>query len=177
MISFVPERLANCVEEIRGLASAHYLEAGRYSPAHSESVDWDAYLQMDALGVLLSVIVRDDGVLVGYWGGIQHSDMHSAFAGQRILALSQVVWYMLPSYRRVAKQFCRAIERVAAEKGCSWVSFGAWDERTDALRGKIGYIRGEFVRVKVLDNERPRHLSTDARHETDVQDGTGGVLA
>lgn len=137
-LTFQRERVADCLDEIKPLLAMHYDEI-----AHDKDIpldpDWDAYLKMDAIGMLRVFTARTADHLVGYVVFFVNYNLHyrgSKRAAQDVLFLHPGVRRGLTAYRfitwcdtqlraegvqivaqhlKVAHDFGRLLERIGYE--------------------------------------------------------------
>ena len=146
-----PERFANYIDELRPLVALHYDEVEQYSANFREGVDWEQYKGEDELGYLVSIMMRDDGKIVGYWGGNITHDQHNTLNGVRPLCLVQKVIWIMPKWRNYARRLIAEVETIALDLGVAWVALGATPKnRAGAFYEALGYVPAETTYVKVL---------------------------
>jgi GNAT superfamily N-acetyltransferase len=136
--------------ELNPLAAAHHAEIGGFSPDYEFDLDYASYRALQAAGMFVSVVARDDGRLIGYWGGMLHSDPHNLYQGRRVRALTGYVLFVAKEYRgRVGREIIRAVEGVAWLDGINWVAHPATPgTRAGAFYEALGYKLGEMTYVK-----------------------------
>lgn len=104
LVTFRRERLADCLIEMKPLLELHWQEI-----AHDKDIpldpDWDAYLKMDAGGMLRVFTARTEDRLVGYAVFFVNYNLHyrgSKRAAQDVLFLHPNVRSGLTGYRFIA---------------------------------------------------------------------------
>lgn len=95
MIEFQEEQLIDCLEEMKPLLEAHWLEVAKYQDKIAFSPDYDRYFLLENQGMLHIATARDDGKLVGYYISIVAPSLHYS---QDLFAVNDVL-FLDPEYR------------------------------------------------------------------------------
>jgi hypothetical protein len=74
---FAVERYAACLDELKPLHAAHWLETEKHRHALPFNPDYDGMLHLEAVGKLALVTIRKDGELVGQTTMKLYQSMHS----------------------------------------------------------------------------------------------------
>jgi GNAT superfamily N-acetyltransferase len=136
--------------ELNPLAAAHHAEIGGFSPAYEFDLDHASYHALQEAKMFVSVVARDDGRLIGYWGGMLHSDPHNLYQGRRVRALTGYVLFVSQEHRaRIAKRIIATAEEIARSAGIDWIAHPATPgTRAGAFYEALGYRLGEMTYVK-----------------------------
>lgn len=95
MITFKKESFTQLMEELPPLFHEHWLEVARDKKAIPLDMDWKRYIEMDAMGQLHTMTVREDGILVGYFVAIVWTHLHYKTS----LTAWSDIFYLHPAYR------------------------------------------------------------------------------
>lgn len=116
MITIQRDTWASAEHDVRSLIDAYWEEVRGESQPDALDLDSSMYEQLEALGTLVVVTVRDGGKVVGFtgWTIIAHHHYQQALTG--------VVdsWYLDPAYRkgRLGIQLFQKALALLKEKGC-----------------------------------------------------------
>lgn len=142
MIVFAVESLADCWDEMIGLAAKHWGETQGYRHNQPFAPSFDRYNQYALAGWFLQFTVRDpekDNRMVGYGGAYVVPSMHT----QRTIA-TEDTWYLLPEYRKGwnALKFFKFMEAEVLKRGAVELSLTVPDGiGTGVLCERLGYTR------------------------------------
>lgn len=155
---FAVERYADCLEQLKPLHAAHWLETEKYRHSLPLNPDYAGFLNMEAAGRLMLVTIRKDGELVGHTTMKLYPSMHS-----QTLTANEDSLFLRADHRGslgVALAFIRyaadALERVgvAEIRVSSKIINGA-----DKLLARAGFKPFAIQLVKMTGR---------AHHETDI---------
>ncbi len=117
MITYQVETLEDFRDEIQPLLESHCDEVHHFKDDIPLSVDWEKYQALDKAGILHSVIVRDEGKLIGYFISFINTNMHYK---EHSYAVNDIL-YVEPEYRNssVAYNMFKYAEKCYKELGVS----------------------------------------------------------
>jgi GNAT superfamily N-acetyltransferase len=100
--------------------------------------------------MFVSVVARDAGRLIGYWGGMLHSDPHNLYQGRRVRALTGYVLFVVQEYRgHLGRSIISHAELIAKSARIDWIAHPATPgTRAGAFYEALGYRLGEMTYVK-----------------------------
>lgn len=95
MITFKKESFTKIMHELPPLFHEHWKEVALNKKQIPLDPDWSRYMDMDALGQIHMMTVRDDGILIGYYVALVWTHLH--------YKTSKTAWsdilYLHPAYR------------------------------------------------------------------------------
>ena len=155
MTTYCVEPFSAARPEMEQLLEAHWRELGRDQddPRFALKPDWDTYAALEALGQILMVVVRIDGVMGGYYIGFVRRQLH--YVGS--LALTTDVFFLQKEYRqgRIGLELFKEVEKAAVARGVDKIYLGCKSaEELDRSRlfEHLGYTRIEYTFAKVISN-------------------------
>lgn len=144
MLTAQPEEFAPFLEEVKPLLEKHYEELALNRDQVPLSPQYDEYLSRDAKGMVMTVTVRDEGELVGYFVGFIAPGLHYSTC----LTLHLDIFWIKPEHRGKMGGFklFKAVEKEAKRRGVQRMFVGS-KCHSDAswLFEKLGYDRVETV--------------------------------
>jgi GNAT superfamily N-acetyltransferase len=149
MIDIKVEKLATCMEEMKPLLEEHYLEVHAFPDLIEFNPNYDKYLELEAVGAIHVVTVRDEGKLVGYYLSFIVPNIHY----QDHLYASNDVLYVDPAYRggSVAYRMFKYVEKCYKELGVSvFTVHMKIDLPFDRLCEAIGMEKKENIYMKYI---------------------------
>lgn len=96
MITYNIEKLDDFLEEIKPMLFAHWEEIALNKDKIKLNPDYERYYVMEQLGLLRSVIVRDEGKVIGYYISMLAPHLHYKDC---YTALNDIL-YLAPEYRK-----------------------------------------------------------------------------
>jgi len=91
------ESLVECLEDMKPLLEKHWKEVAWYQDEIKLNPSYDKYLQLEELGMLHIVTVRDGEELVGYNINFINSHLHYS---DHVYAVNDII-FLKPEYRNV----------------------------------------------------------------------------
>jgi hypothetical protein len=147
MYSLQEENSVETLIECLGLAKAHYEEVEEKSSSLGFSFDVDAYKSFIELGMLSTVVAREDGKAVGYFCNLITKDMITSLPSASELGI-----YLDPSVRGTSLfyKLVKKTQEVLKKKGVvqHLIMFKAGHDK--GLAEKLGYSHTETVYMKLL---------------------------
>lgn len=148
-VTYQVEPASALIEEIKPLLEAHYEEIARHKNKIALNPDYERYAELDRLGMVHAVTVRDSGKLVGYYISFVVPHLHYK---DHLMSLNDIV-YLSPVYRKgfTAIRMFKFAEHNLRGKGVTKIhinmklahDFGPVLER-------IGYVEIERIYEKML---------------------------
>lgn len=96
MITIKKEPIKDTLQELIPLLSEHHDEVEDYKEKIAFNPDYMRYLEMEKSGLIHSVIVRDEGKIIGYCISFLMTHLHHS---DHVYAMNDIV-YLMPEYRR-----------------------------------------------------------------------------
>lgn len=96
MITYQTESLSECIEEIKPLIEGHWEEVAVSKDKILLNPDYARYKEMDSLGLIHTVTVRDGEELIGYYVSFLYPNLHYK---DHLYAVNDIL-YLHPSYRK-----------------------------------------------------------------------------
>ena len=98
MITYQVEKLETCLEEMKPLLEKHWEEVAWYKDEIDFNPDYDKYYQVEAIGMLHVVTVREDGELIGY--NINFINAHLHYSDHKY-AVNDII-FLKPEHRHAS---------------------------------------------------------------------------
>ena len=123
MLTAQPEPFAPFLEEVKPLLPLHYEELALNRDKVPLSTQYDEYLRRDALGMVITIALRNDGKLVGYWIGFKAPGLHYSTC----LTLHMDIFFVHPDYRdgSAGVKLFKAMEKEAKRQGVQRLFVGS----------------------------------------------------
>lgn len=123
MLTAQVEPFAPFLEEVKPLLPRHYDELALDKDYVPLDPCYDEYHRLDALGRILTVTVRDQGLLVGYFVGFVGPALHY----KTLLQLSLDIFWIAPEHRGQmgGLKLFKAVEREAKRRGVGRMFVGS----------------------------------------------------
>ena len=142
MLTAAPEAFAPFLEEVKPLLPLHYAELALDKDKVPLAPQYDEYLRRDALGMVLTVAMREAGELVGYFVGFVAPGLHY----ETCLTLTLDIFWLKPEHRGQGggAVLFKAVEAEARRRGIQRMFVGS-KTHLDAsyLFDKLGYTKVE----------------------------------
>lgn len=152
MLTAQPEPFAPFLEEVKPLLPLHYEELALNRDKVPLSPQYDEYLRRDALGMVITIALRNDGKLVGYWIGFKAPGLHYSTC----LTLHMDIFFVHPDYRdgSAGVKLFKAMEKEAKRQGVQRLFVGSKVHK-DASRlfEALGYTKVETTYSAWLGDE------------------------
>lgn len=115
MLTAAPEPFAPFLEEVKPLLPLHYAELALNQDEVPLAPQYDEYLRRDALGMVLTIAMREAGELVGYYVGFVAPGLHY----ETCLTLHLDIFWLKPEHRgkRGGALLFKAVEAEAKRRG------------------------------------------------------------
>lgn len=94
-IVYKREIFVDCIDELRPLFDINFMEIEEYTEDIPLDVDWDRYIELDDLSVLILITARNDGELIGYFMAFVTSHLHH----KTVKMCASDVFYIREEYR------------------------------------------------------------------------------
>ncbi len=149
MITIKEEKLETCLEEMKPLLDKHWEEVSWYKDEVNFNPDYDKYYQIEKLGMLHVVTVRDDGELVGY--NINFINAHLHYSDHKY-AVNDII-FLSPEYRSGwnAKGMLDFTEECLKELGVSVVTVHMkTDHPFKSLMERTNFKQQEYIYSKFI---------------------------
>jgi GNAT superfamily N-acetyltransferase len=149
-MKYAIENISDVREEMEPLTVVHWLELANDQEEIELDFDWQLYENLQALGKLLFVTVRDDGILVGYSATLITNHMHY----KSVLHGLTDFYYIHPRWRRgfVGINLLKFVEAEMKKLGVKKIVTGCKDKHdTSVLLRRLGYKLSDRIFTKVLD--------------------------
>ena len=132
MITVAVEQLHDVLEELKPLFVPHYEELALNQDKAELDPQYEVYLEREALGQVLCVIVRDRGQVIAYFVGFVAPALHY----RSVLTLTMDIFWLHPSFRApdsltsleadmTAEKLFEAVKAEAVRRGVQRVYFGS----------------------------------------------------
>lgn len=149
MIEYKEEKLHECLEEMKPLLLKHYEEVAMYQDKIDFNPDYDRYFQLEELGMIHIVTVRDEGKLIGYFLSLINYNLHYS---DHLYAVNDIL-YVDESYRNegVGQELFSKAEEFLLDKGVSVISIHMKTEKPfDSLCENLDYDYCERLYTKYI---------------------------
>ncbi len=149
MITYQEEIFEDIIEEIKPIIITHWKEIEINKDNIKLDCDWDRYIQLDELGMLSTVSVRSDGVLIGYITTFIIEHLHyktHTFADVDAM-------YIALEYRGtgIGRELCNYAEDICKDKGVSIImQHVKLTHNFGSLLEGIGYTKVEEMYSKYI---------------------------
>lgn len=123
MLTAQPEPFAPFLEEVKPMLDLHYEELALNRDKVPLSPQYEEYLRRDALGMVVTITLRNDGQLVGYWIGFKAPGLHYSTC----LTLHMDIFFVHPDYRdgSAGIKLFKAMEKEAKRQGVQRLFVGS----------------------------------------------------
>jgi len=123
MLTAQPEPFAPFLEEVKPMLDLHYEELALNRDKVPLSPQYEEYLRRDALGMVVTITLRKDGQLVGYWIGFKAPALHYSTC----LTLHMDIFFVHPDYRdgSAGIKLFKAMEKEAKRQGVQRLFVGS----------------------------------------------------
>lgn len=151
MLTAAPESFPEFLEEVKPLLPEHYRELALNQDRVPLSPQYGEYLRRDALGMVLTIALRDAGKLVGYFIGFIAPGLHYSTC----LTLQLDIFWIHPDHRGQKGGFMlfKAMEAEAKRRGVQRLFVGSKTHLpADYLFEKLGYQKVESVYSVMLED-------------------------
>lgn len=151
MLTAAPEPFAPFLEEVKPLLPEHYKELALDQDRVPLSPQYDEYLRRDALGMVLTIALRESGKLVGYFIGFIAPGLHYSTC----LTLQLDIFWIHPDHRgqKGGVLLFKAMEAEAKRRGVHRLFVGSKTHLpADYLFEKLGYRKVESVYSVMLED-------------------------
>lgn len=148
-IAYQIEPFSQLIEELKPLLQSHYEEIARHRDKIALNPDYDKYRELDRMGFLHGVTVRDDGKLVGYFLSFVTPHLHYK---NHIFSSNDVV-FISKDYRRgtIAARMFKFAETTLKEKGVTKMHVNVkLANDFGSLLERLGYMPIERIYEKML---------------------------
>ncbi len=149
MIKYTVETLDECLEDMKPLLEKHYDEIAMYRDKIEFDPDYDMYYNLEAIGSLHMVTVRDDGNLVGYYVSFIHHNLHYK---QNKFSVNDIL-FVHPDYRgsSVAYRMLKFVEAELRKIGCTVMTLHMkTDFPFEPLCEAVGMDKAEYTYTKYI---------------------------
>lgn len=146
-VMFAVEPFVTCLSEMERLLPGHYAEIAT-DPIPLE-IDFDKYLQLEQLGMLLTITARVEGLLVGYYLSIvvPHINHKSSLTGHPAML------YLMKPYRNgfALMRMVKAVEDALTARGAQRMFSGVvLTHDFGPLLERMGFLPVERMYSKML---------------------------
>lgn len=142
MITVMVESLTERLPELMPILPLHYDELALNQEKVPLDPQYDVYLERDARGEIMFVVVRDAGALIGYFIGFVAPGLHY----RTCLTLTLDIFYIHPEHRgnSTGAKLFKAVEAEAKRRGVQRMFVGS-KTHLDAswLFERLGYTKVE----------------------------------
>jgi len=149
LITYAVEPWADCCEDLKLLLPRHHDEIEHDKAAVPFDPDYDTYEILDNAGALHLVMVRSDGVLIGYHSFVIRPHIHS----RRTLTAFADVYYVAPEHRKgtIGIRLFTFAEKTLKDRGVRQI-YNATTKIVDngPIFRRLGYTHIEDVYVKEI---------------------------
>lgn len=123
MLTAAPEPFAPFLEEVKPLLPVHWEELALDKGEVPLDPRYDVYLARDRDGQVMTIALRENGALVGYFVGFVSPGLHY----QTCLTLTLDIFYVLPEHRGTGGGFTlfAAVEAEAKRRGVQRMFVGS----------------------------------------------------
>lgn len=152
MLTYTIENFGGLEAELRIILPERQAEFEIYGPPMESVADFETYHALAKAGILVTIAMRNDNKLIGYWLGIKFPDPHHLIDGRKVMVLMSQVCHILPEWRpKVARGLDAFLDRLAREIGIDLVAQRIRPlERARQFYEARGYRLSELVLVKRL---------------------------
>jgi len=147
MITYQAEKLETCLEEMKPLLTEHWEEVAWYKDEIEFKPDYDKYYQIEALGMLHVVTVRDGGELIGY--NLNFINAHLHYSDHKY-AVNDII-FLKPEHRHasIAIELMAITEKELRELGVSVMTMHMKvDHPFKSLMEQVDFARQEYIYSK-----------------------------
>lgn len=151
MITYHVESWTETYQEMQPYWIEHWKEVGMHQDALPLNVDIQSYLELDRLGILHTVTVRNDGHIIGY-----HLSMIRRHLRYDVLGAFTDVYFLSPAYRKrlVGYRMFQFVETSLKAKGVRYLFTGTkLSLDMGRLFERLGWQEVERLYVKLLPEE------------------------
>jgi GNAT superfamily N-acetyltransferase len=148
-ITYQQESLATCANDAKDLLHSHWEEVAVNKDVIKLNPDWDAYYNLEEVGILKIFTARSDGVLVGYFVVLCRTHIHYK---DHIFAANDIL-YLHKDYRKgfTGAKLMKFAEKCLQEDGVSVLVVNTKRHKPfDSLLEWLGYKHVENVYSKLL---------------------------
>lgn len=148
-LTYQQEFMATIVPDMQKLIEAHWEEIALNQDRIKLNPDWDAYADLEKIGVAKAFTVRESGRLVGYFVVFCKKHIHYK---DHIFAANDVI-FLHPEYRKgmTGVRLIRFAEQCLAEDGVSVLVINTKTHKPfDAVLERIGFGLSERVYTKFI---------------------------
>jgi GNAT superfamily N-acetyltransferase len=148
-ITYQQESLATCANDAKDLLYSHWEEIAVNKDVIKLNPDWDAYYNLEEVGILKIFTARSDGVLVGYFVVLCRTHIHYK---DHIFAANDIL-YLHKDYRKglTGAKLMKFAEKCLQEDGVSVLVVNTKRHKPfDSLLEWLGYKHVENVYSKLL---------------------------
>ncbi len=154
---FAEENFADCLEELKPLHIAHWMETENYRQGLPFNPNYERYKTFAEVGFYRLFTARDNGKVVGNIGMYVTQSMHT----QTKIAQEDTL-FLLPEARRgfTASKFIRFVESVLVSEGVEEINITI--KRTnamDVLMRRLGYTHAANLFTKITGDAHVRTQS------------------
>lgn len=138
MLTATVESLTERLEELKPFFPMHYAELALNQQQVPLDPEYSIYLNKDAAGEMMLVVLRKAGEIVGYFVGFVQPALHY----RTCLTLSMDIFYVLPEHRGDGGGFVlfKAVEAEARRRGVQRMFVGSKMHKDASwLFEKLGY--------------------------------------
>ena len=149
MISIKEESFVDALEELGPLFKEHYKEVAVYQDKIDLSVDCERYRQLEDLGVLHTVIAREDNKIIGYFVSFVQPHIHYK---EDVYAANDIL-YIAPEHRGtgIAKDMFEFAEDKLKKMGVSVIVLHMKTHIPfEGLAASLGYDKVEYNYSKCI---------------------------
>jgi|SRR4030065_1699813 len=149
MITYQVESLTDCIDEMLPLWSDHYYEVDSDRGAIPMEPDYARYLEIDEMGMLSTVTIRDDNTLAGYCIDFITPSLHQS---SNIISVNDLL-YIIPNCRRqgCGKKLLQTVhEHLVKRKVAVHYLAMKVDYPFEAMAEALGYSKVEYNYRKIL---------------------------
>lgn len=152
MLTAQPEPFEPFLEEVKPVLPIHWEELALDREHVPLDPQYDVYLARDRRGEVMSIALREDGALVGYFVGFIAPGLHY----KTCLTLTMDIFYVLPEHRGSGGGFVlfKAVEREARRRGIQRMFVGSKLHKDASwLFDRLGYKEVERYYEKTFFDE------------------------
>jgi GNAT superfamily N-acetyltransferase len=138
MLTAHVESLTDRLEELKPFFPMHWEELALNQKQVPLDPQYETYLQRDALGEIMAIVLRKNGDIVGYFVGFVAPGLHY----RTCLTLTMDIFYVLPEHRGDGGGFVlfKAVEAEAKRRGVQRMFVGSKMHKDASwLFEKLGY--------------------------------------
>lgn len=148
-ITYQIESFGGLINEIKPLLQSHYEEIARHRGKIALNPDYDKYRELDRMGFLHGVTVRNEGKLIGYFLSFVIPHLHYK---DHIFSSNDVV-FVSKEYRKgtIAAKMFKFAEATLKEKGVTKMHVNVkLANDFGSLLERLGYVPIERIYEKIL---------------------------